>query len=117
MKFKIDENLPREAVEILASAGHDAISVFDQGLNGKPDPDVFRAVSAEGRVLVTLDVGFGNIREYPPASSAGVIVFRLARQGKPAVLAAIESLVPTLSTEPIAGKLWIVEEGRLRIRG
>ena len=44
MKFKIDENLPREAVDVLTAAGHDAVSVFDQGLNGKPDPEVFAAL-------------------------------------------------------------------------
>lgn len=67
--------------------------------------------------MITLDVGFGNIRVYPPEASAGMIVFRLARQGKRAVPAALESLIPTLSTESVAGKLWIVEEGRRRIRG
>ena len=32
MKFKIDENLPAEATEILQAAGFDALSVVDQFL-------------------------------------------------------------------------------------
>lgn len=34
MKFKIDENLPVEAVLLLREAGHDALSVHEQGLRG-----------------------------------------------------------------------------------
>jgi hypothetical protein len=40
MKFKIDENLPVEAVFILRRAEHDALTVFDQGLSGEGDPRI-----------------------------------------------------------------------------
>ena len=35
MKFKIDENLPREVAALLRDAGHDAMTVVDQGLGGQ----------------------------------------------------------------------------------
>ena len=38
MKFKRDENLPGEGVQILRAAGHDAVTVLDQRMGGKPDP-------------------------------------------------------------------------------
>lgn len=38
MKFKVDENLPVEAATILREAGHDALTVHDQGLRGAFDP-------------------------------------------------------------------------------
>jgi hypothetical protein len=34
VKFKIDENLPAEAAEILKSAGFDAHTVADEDLSG-----------------------------------------------------------------------------------
>jgi len=34
MKFKIDQNLPIEAVDLLAAAGHDAMTVYQQSLGG-----------------------------------------------------------------------------------
>lgn len=42
MKFKVDENVPVRCVEQLRQAGHDALSVSDQGLlaheiNGSPE--------------------------------------------------------------------------------
>jgi predicted nuclease of predicted toxin-antitoxin system len=116
MKFKLDENLPGEGVLVLRAAGHDAVTVLDQGLGGRPDPEIFAVVQAEGRALITSDVGFGNIRTYTPRMSAGIIVLRLGRQSKPVVLAAIAEVAAAVA-EPVIGKLWIVEDGRLRIRG
>ncbi len=37
MKFKIDQNLPAECGDILAAAGHDAMTVWQQSLGGAPD--------------------------------------------------------------------------------
>jgi hypothetical protein len=38
-------------------------------------------------------------------------------QSKPVVLAAIAEVAAAAVAEPVTGKLWIVEDGRLRIRG
>ena len=79
MKFKVDENLPASAAAILASAGHDIDTVPAEGLTGAPDPDVVSAATGAGRILVSLDVGLGDIRAYPPGSHAGIVVLRFAR--------------------------------------
>jgi predicted nuclease of predicted toxin-antitoxin system len=117
MKFKLDENLPGEGVQILRAAGHDAVTALEQGLAGKPDAEIFAVVQLEGRALIALDVGFGNIRTYSPGNSAGIVVLRLGRQSKAAVLAGIDEVAAAAIDEPVTGKLWIVEDGRLRIRG
>jgi predicted nuclease of predicted toxin-antitoxin system len=80
MRLKIDENLPLEVTELLRHAGHDALSVLEQGLGGHADPDVANVCAAEGRGLVTLDVDFANVRRYPPSDHHGLIVLRLGRQ-------------------------------------
>jgi predicted nuclease of predicted toxin-antitoxin system len=113
----VDENLPAEAVEILAQAGHDAVSVLDQGLGGQPDPNVATVCQKEHRVLVTLDLDFADIRAYPPVDYSGVIVLRLVRLDKPRILPVIQRLVHLMQTEPLAGKLWIVDETTVRVRG
>ena len=100
MKFKLDENLPGEGVQILRAAGHDALTVLDQGLGGKPDPEIFAVVQAEGRALIPLDVGFGNIRTYSPGSNAGIVVLRLGRQSKAVVLAAIAEVAAATRKRP-----------------
>jgi hypothetical protein len=44
------------------------------------------------------------------------IVLRSKRQDKPTVLALAERFIPLIAIEPLAGKLWIVEADRVRIR-
>jgi len=51
MKFKVDENLPQEASDLLRASGYDAMSVLEQTLGGKPDPQVYAVCQAD--VLVT----------------------------------------------------------------
>ena len=117
LRFKIDENMPAEAADLLAASGHDASTVPQEQLGGKPDPNIAEVCRREGRAIVTLDLDFGDIRAYPPAEYAGVIVLRLHRVDKPRILATLTRLLPLLSTEPLAGKLWIVDDVTLRIRG
>lgn len=117
MKFKIDQNLPLEFEAILAASGHDAISVFNQGLNGAPDERIASVCHTEGRALMTADLDLSDIRTYPPQESAGYIVFRLKDQTRPKQIALLKELLPALGHQPLEGKLWIVEEGKLRVRG
>jgi predicted nuclease of predicted toxin-antitoxin system len=62
MKFKVDENLPRETCELLNRAGHDAISVGRQALSGAVDSVVYRRCQDEQRALITLDMDFANVQ-------------------------------------------------------
>lgn len=117
MKFKLDENLPREAAELFEGAGHEASSILGQGMGGAPDPDVALACQREQRALLTLDVDFADIRAHPPEEYHGLVVLRLKRQDKVHVMGVIGRLLTALETEPLAGRLWIVEEERVRIRG
>jgi predicted nuclease of predicted toxin-antitoxin system len=116
LKFKTDENLPEEAARLLEEAGHDASTILEESMGGDPDPDVASVCLAEGRALVTLDLGFADIRAYPPEQYPGLIVLRPGRQSKTRVVAIVGKLPPLLDTERIVGRLWIVEEDRVRIR-
>jgi predicted nuclease of predicted toxin-antitoxin system len=116
MKFKIDENLPIELAELLQSAGHDAMMVHDQQLQGKPDTLIAEICQAEERAIVTLDMGFSDIRRYPPAAFAGLIVLRLSNQDKFSILQVFQQVLTLLEKEPLIEHLWIVEEQKVRIR-
>ena len=115
--FKIDENLPEEIAVLLREAGYEAVSVQDQGLAGEPDSLIADVCSAEGLVLVTLDLDFSNVQVYPPDRTAGIVVFRVRDQSKPRLLEVLKQALPLLGTEPIEQRLWIVEADRVRIRG
>lgn len=116
MRFKLDENLPVEAAEILQQAGHDAETVHAEQLAGIDDQRLSIVCQKEQRILVSLDLGFADIRNYPPENYPGFVVLRSKRQDEPTILGIIKNLVGTFEKESIAGKLWIVEEKRIRIR-
>src|SRR5436305_6449246 len=101
MRFKTDENLPEEFAEILRAAGWDALTVNEQRSGGAVDPEIARVCLAESRVLITLDIGFGDIRSYPPTECPGTLVLLHRQQDKMNVLALANRLVMTLSDHPI----------------
>jgi predicted nuclease of predicted toxin-antitoxin system len=116
MRFKVDENLHEDVAELLRTRGHDAQTVFEEGLRGRADPEIADAARREGRALVTLDLHFGNIREYPPEEHRGLIVLRVVDQSRRHVLRVMERAIATLNRAPLDGHLWVVSEGGIRIR-
>ena len=117
MRLKLDENLPSELARLFIEAGHDAVTVLDQDIGGATDAIVASACLSEGRAIVTMDTHFADIRGYPPHLYSGIVVFRLDSQTRDHVLAVGARLLPTLSEEVLQGRLWIVEDSRVRVRG
>ncbi|HMO26416.1 MAG TPA: DUF5615 family PIN-like protein, partial [Tepidisphaeraceae bacterium] len=115
LRIKVDENLPDEVADLFRQAGHDAMTVADQRLAGKPDQRVSEIARSEGRALVSLDLDFADVRVYPPGRYPGLIVLRLAVQSKPRVLEVIARALPALASQPVAGRLWIIDERSIRI--
>ena len=117
MRFKIDENLPSTAANLLREAGHDALTVIEQGHGGASDSVVADVLRVEGRALITLDTGFADIRSYPPSEFPGIIVIRPRRSEGGQVLRILKKVARTLEEERLDGLLWIVDAKRIRIRG
>ena len=109
MHFKIDENLPVELADVLRKAGHNAETVHSENLTGADDQQLSDICLKEGRALITLDIGFADIRTYPPEDYPGLIVLRSKRQDKPYILNTIQKLISTLETKEPVGK-------RIRVR-
>lgn len=116
MKFKLDENFSRQAAAFLSAAGHDVMTVREEGLSGAEDVAVFAACVAEGRILVTLDHDFGNVMRFPPGKSPGIVVIELAPGQSPSSMeSGLSTMLGALKDHPLEKALWIVEPGRVRI--
>ena len=112
---KLDENVPDSVGVILREHGHDAALARDEQLAGVDDDRILTVANAEGRVLVSLDRDFTNILRHPPEATAGIIVIRLQQQTLPLIRRAAHTLGELLSRESARGRLWVLDESRLRI--
>jgi predicted nuclease of predicted toxin-antitoxin system len=116
MKFKLDENIGQRGIELLKTAGHDVMTVRDQGLQGADDEAVFHAIRSEDRALITLDHDFGHVLRFPPETSPGIVILELpARATLQALLDRLRDFLALLETRSLAKELWIVEPGRVRV--
>ena len=116
MKFKVDENLPQEIVDLLWSSGYEALSVRDQHLSGRPDILIASICQNEQRALITLDTDFLDIRRFPPEQYCGIVVLRLVSQDKEHVVKIFQENLHHFAREPLDKCLWVIEENRLRIK-
>lgn len=116
MKFKIDENLPSHCAESLIEKGYNTEAVIQEGLQGCSDQTLIEACQSENRILITLDLDFSDIRNYPPGSNPGIIVLRLSEQSIIAAQISMKQLIASFSQELPVNKLWVVDESKIRIR-
>ena len=61
MRFLADMGVDQRVVDGLRAQGHHAVHLREQGLQRSPDADVFAKVIAEGRIILTFDLHFGEI--------------------------------------------------------
>ena len=116
MRFKTDENLHQEIADALRSQGHDALTVWDQNMRGRPDRDLAAVCKEERRALISLDLDFADVRTYPPSDYHGLIVIRSRLPSRRNVLESVRRILPMLDKEPLSGRLWIVDQLGARIR-
>lgn len=118
MRFLIDANLPRSVVAVLRSLGHDVEFARDIGLAAAPDQDIAARAKLTAAVLLTRDLDFANIRQYPPEDYPGLVVLRLSDDATARIIAGV---VERFVREPeflvaLSGRLAIVEADRVRFR-
>jgi predicted nuclease of predicted toxin-antitoxin system len=116
VKLKLDENLNERGRALLAAAGHEVSTAVLQGLQRTVDDVLIEICRREGRGLVTLDLDFANPLRFRPADYPGIAVLRLPKRATAEdLLQTIGTLARGLEANPLGGKLWIVEKGRLRV--
>jgi predicted nuclease of predicted toxin-antitoxin system len=116
VKIKLDENITTAAETLLAQYGHEVDTVADEGLTGAADSTVIDACRIDARMLVTFDIGFGDVRAYPPESHSGIVLLRLADQRPDLTLDVLRRVLTEHTLDGFAGALIVISEDRIRIR-
>src|SRR5947209_5051725 len=74
--FLVDENTAKSLAFALRAAGYTAEHVYEVGLQGHPDTDIFAYAQAHQRTMITADPDFARILNFPPPHF-GIMVLRL----------------------------------------
>lgn len=77
MRFLADMVVSLRVVEWLRNRGDDVVHLRDQGLQRLPNGDVFAKATAEGRIVLTFDLDFGEIVALSRGARTSIVVFRL----------------------------------------
>lgn len=114
LRFLMDENMPRFAVEAIRRGGEDVAWVRDDA-PGSSDRDVFARAARERRILVTFDKDFGELaRSARLPSESGVILLRLPMPPVQQAGSRLAELIASRRDWP--GHFSVVEPGRIRMR-
>lgn len=100
---------------MLLVAGHDTRTVVAQSMVGWPDDRLWTAVAAEGRSLVTADVGFADARRVAKAHGIGIILLRAGRESRTAYIELTRSLLASFDLGHVAGCIVTVAPDAIRV--
>jgi predicted nuclease of predicted toxin-antitoxin system len=97
---------------------HEIEFARDIGLAAAPDREIAARARGTAAVLLTRDLDFANIRQYPPEDYAGIIVLRLPDDVTArAIGVAVERLVrEDAFLAALKGRVVIAEVDRVRFR-
>jgi predicted nuclease of predicted toxin-antitoxin system len=114
-----DHCVPTEIVETLRRHGHDVVRLRDVMPVRAPDLRVIETAHELACVLLSLNGDFSDIVTYPPAEYRGIVAVQL--HNHPEIIPQVMGqLLALLQAHPdaadYAGKLFIVEPHRIRIR-
>jgi predicted nuclease of predicted toxin-antitoxin system len=115
-RFKLDENIPRQAVGFLVEHGHDVETVAGEDLVGAADRDVAAAATAERRMVLTTDRGFADIRRYVPGTHSGIVVVH-ARELRASIIHTLHrTFIVDHRIDDFTGCNVVVQPGSVRVR-
>ena len=116
MKIKLDENLPAGLVELLTACQHDVETVPSEALVGRDDATILAAAVGEGRLLMTQDLDFSDIRRFMPGTHPGLVLIRLRDPSRRRLAERLRQLLQTESVETRRACFVVIGDKKLRIR-
>jgi predicted nuclease of predicted toxin-antitoxin system len=109
----LDHCVPRRYLRLLREWGYDTALITEHIPADAPDADVLMLASVLDAVLLTVDLDFANILDYPPSDYGGIVVLRYRIEDEAELDTTLKSALEDLD---LRGVLVIVSPGRYRVR-
>jgi predicted nuclease of predicted toxin-antitoxin system len=116
MKIKLDENLPLQIAPELQSLGHEVHTLDKEGLSGCADDELWQAAQHEGRLLITQDLDFSDIRAFVPGTHHGLLLIRLRLPSRRALIARLVDVFRRENVSSWTRCFVVVTERKIRVR-
>lgn len=116
MKFLADMGISPKTVAFLRNLEYEAAHLHEQGLHRLSDPDILEKARTEGHILLTHDLGFGELVAASGARLPSVISFRLRNMHPARVNRYLQEIIEQHREGIEQGVIISVTEGQVRVR-
>lgn len=116
MRFLADMGVSQGTVKWLREQGHETTHLREEGLQRMHDPDILEKAHREGRVLLTMDLGFGALLAGNRESMPSVIIFRMEDETPGGVNGHLSRILTQYVSQLERGALLSVREKLVRVR-
>lgn len=116
MSILLDQCVPRRYLRLLQAWGYVASPLAEHAAIDSLDENVIAVAQSLGAVLLTVDLDFANILDYPPHDYHGIIVLRYRVVDEGALDITLRQLLEDRYRDGLRGALSIVDAGRYRVR-
>ena len=115
MRFLLDENFPRAAVETLCAAGHEVHDFRDEGSIGASDQEVMHMAGELDAILLTTDKDFFHTVPFLFPDHPGTIVIALSQPDRESILNRLQWALSRVSAD-LRSKCYLVTDRKLYLR-
>lgn len=116
-KFVIDEDMPRSTGKVLKDSGYEVKDIRDHGFRGADDEKIHQFAKSNQAVLITGDLGFGNILQFPIGSHFGIVIAHFPNEmTTDEINRQLVEVFRDFTDDDFKGNLTVIEPGRVRIR-
>jgi len=115
MKLKLDENLPLQLAATLKDLGHDVHTLYDEGLAGHSDTEIWARAQRESRFLITQDMDFSDSRVFTPGSHKGILLVRLRSPNRSNLVKRVSELFQNENVGGWIGCFVVATERKIRV--
>ena len=116
IKLKVDEDLGKAVTQLLQARGVSAEGVYEEGMSGWKDPDLWQVGQREERFLITADKGYADLRKYPAGTHHGVMLLRPDQEGIRPMVELLEKVLNQYDISVLSGTVTVVIARNIRIR-
>lgn len=114
-RFLLDADMPRSSAVVIRALGFDVKDVRDLGMRYAADREIIEYAQENGRVVVTRDLDFGGVLQYP--NHPGAIILRLPSEYTAKEINDIlRQFLGSVEEQILKEAIIIVEIGRYRRR-